>query len=118
MIRRIHEAQSGGLFEPPNVGGWPGGRSWLTPRSLVGRANFAAALVEGVSIGLPGPLDVASIAAEVGLGKSAEEVREAASVRLLRIAPRERKGSLTDLKPDAARKALATLLASPEDQIG
>ncbi len=31
------------LFEPPNVGGWPGGRAWLTPRSLVGRANFATA---------------------------------------------------------------------------
>ena len=20
------------LFEPPNVGGWPGGRAWITPR--------------------------------------------------------------------------------------
>ena len=25
------------LFYPPNVGGWPGGRSWLTGRSLIGR---------------------------------------------------------------------------------
>jgi uncharacterized protein (DUF1800 family) len=32
------------LFYPPNVGGWPGGRSWLTTRSLLGRANFAASL--------------------------------------------------------------------------
>ncbi len=40
------------LFEPPNVGGWPGGRAWLTSRSLVGRANFAAALVEGRPVGL------------------------------------------------------------------
>jgi uncharacterized protein (DUF1800 family) len=32
------------LFYPPNVGGWPGGRSWLTTRSLIGRANFAASL--------------------------------------------------------------------------
>ena len=45
------------LFEPPNVGGWPGGRAWLTARSLVGRANFAAALVEGRPVGLPAPLD-------------------------------------------------------------
>jgi hypothetical protein len=30
------------LFYPPNVGGWPGGRAWLTTRSLIGRANFAA----------------------------------------------------------------------------
>ncbi len=35
------------LFFPPNVGGWPGGRSWLSPRSVVARANFVAALVGG-----------------------------------------------------------------------
>ena len=35
------------LFRPPNVGGWPGGRNWLTSRTIIGRANFAAALVEG-----------------------------------------------------------------------
>ncbi len=35
------------LFFPPNVGGWPGGRNWLSGRTVVARANFAAALVEG-----------------------------------------------------------------------
>ena len=35
------------LFRPPNVGGWNGGRSWLTSRTIVGRSNFAAALVAG-----------------------------------------------------------------------
>src|SRR5262249_17630545 len=35
------------LFYPPNVGGWPGSRAWLTTRALVGRANYAAALVAG-----------------------------------------------------------------------
>ena len=35
------------LFYPPNVGGWPGGREWLTTRTIVARANFAAALVRG-----------------------------------------------------------------------
>ena len=45
------------LFYPPNVGGWPGGRSWLSSRSLIGRANFASALVEGLPVGLPAPLD-------------------------------------------------------------
>src|SRR5439155_22878867 len=33
------------LFYPPNVGGWPGGRSWLTTRAVVGRANYAAGLL-------------------------------------------------------------------------
>ena len=35
------------LFRPPNVGGWTGGRTWLTSRTIVGRSNFAAALVAG-----------------------------------------------------------------------
>ena len=28
------------LFNPPNVGGWPGGRSWLSARSLIARATL------------------------------------------------------------------------------
>jgi uncharacterized protein (DUF1800 family) len=35
------------LFYPPNVGGWSEGRAWLGSQSIVARANFAAALVEG-----------------------------------------------------------------------
>ena len=35
------------LFYPPNVGGWSEGRSWLSSRSIVARANFADALVTG-----------------------------------------------------------------------
>jgi uncharacterized protein (DUF1800 family) len=34
------------LFNPPNVGGWLEGRTWLGSRSIIARANFAAALVE------------------------------------------------------------------------
>ncbi len=30
-----------GLFEPPNVAGWSGGRAWLNPSTLTGRQNFA-----------------------------------------------------------------------------
>jgi uncharacterized protein (DUF1800 family) len=106
------------LFEPPNVGGWPGGRAWLTPRSLVGRANFAAALVEGRPVGLPAPLDAGSIAAERGLGRSAGEVRQAATALLFGIASGDRTSAQGDQTPDAARKALVTVLASPEAQTG
>jgi uncharacterized protein (DUF1800 family) len=106
------------LFEPPNVGGWPGGRAWLSARSLVGRANFAAAVVEGRLIGRPASIDPGSIAALQGLGKSAEDVREAARAILFGIESHERKTSATDESPEAAGKALATVLASPEGQIG
>ncbi len=106
------------LFEPPNVGGWPGGRAWLTPRSLMGRANFAAALVEGRPIGLPAPLDAGSIAAEQGLGRSARDVHQAASALWNGIASRDRQRGGTDQGAEAARKALAAVLASPEAQLG
>ena len=109
------------LFEPPNVGGWPGGRAWLSPRTLVGRANFAAALVDGRAVGLPAPLDAAMIAQEQGLENSAQAVREASSALLLGIARPDRGGSGgggADDSPEAARKALAMVLASPEAQTG
>src|SRR5262249_41781272 len=39
------------LFEPPNVGGWSGGRAWISARSMIARANFASALVGGTNVG-------------------------------------------------------------------
>jgi uncharacterized protein (DUF1800 family) len=54
------------LFYPPNVGGWPGGRSWLTTRALIGRANYAAALVDGKHVGRPGPMDALALARHHG----------------------------------------------------
>jgi len=33
------------LFQPPNVGGWDGGRLWLNARTLVARSNFVHAVV-------------------------------------------------------------------------
>jgi uncharacterized protein (DUF1800 family) len=35
------------LYYPPNVGGWPSGRAWLTSGTLVARSNYIAALVSG-----------------------------------------------------------------------
>jgi uncharacterized protein (DUF1800 family) len=97
------------LFEPPNVGGWPGGRAWLNARSLVARANFAAALVEGRAVGLNAPIDAR------GLGQSAAE---AASALLLGITPANPPKASPDETPEAARRALAAVLASPEAQLG
>jgi uncharacterized protein (DUF1800 family) len=46
------------LFYPPNVGGWSGGRTWLSSRGMIARVNFATALVAGHELGLGGPPDV------------------------------------------------------------
>lgn len=35
------------LFLPPNVGGWSGGRGWLSARTIIARANYATALATG-----------------------------------------------------------------------
>ena len=50
------------LFYPPNVGGWPGGRGWLTGRAVVARANFAAALAAGRLNSDVTPPDLAGLA--------------------------------------------------------
>ncbi|MEM1070135.1 MAG: DUF1800 family protein, partial [Planctomycetota bacterium] len=63
------------LFYPPNVGGWTGGRNWLSSRNIIGRANFASALSEGkldkiqpMGGGLPGP-DFAELVKRQSAGK-------------------------------------------------
>ncbi len=42
------------LFQPPNVKGWDGGIAWITTTNLLNRYNYAAALVEGERVPLPG----------------------------------------------------------------
>jgi uncharacterized protein (DUF1800 family) len=113
------------LFYPPSVGGWAGGRSWLSTRGVIGRARFAADLVAGRPVGLLEPVDARSLAARHGrdgglynqVGFFAElftgrapspgwcdQIAEAVS------------GSRAD-KPEAARRVVALILASPEAQL-
>ncbi len=62
------------LFYPPNVGGWPGGKSWLNSRTTIARANFGAALVKGyLKRDRIGP-DLLSIAAKHINSKKMNEV--------------------------------------------
>jgi len=56
------------LFYPPNVGGWRGGRAWITTRSAIGRSNFVAALLEGESGGSTAPFNPCSLADRHGHG--------------------------------------------------
>jgi uncharacterized protein (DUF1800 family) len=109
------------LFYPPNVGGWPGGRSWLTTRALIGRANYAAALVDGTRVGRPGPMDALALARRHG-----EKDVIAFYTRLLlgtEPAPawRARLTAAVDPKrqdeAEAARRTVALILAMPEAQV-
>ncbi len=123
------------LFYPPNVGGWPGGRTWLTTRSVIGRANYAAALVEGNLVGRPGPMDAVALAERHGHGKDRETMIAFYTKLLLGVEPRaawnerlttalasadRRAGSVSDRSGEGAtiRKAVALILAMPEAQLG
>jgi uncharacterized protein (DUF1800 family) len=109
------------LFYPPNVGGWPGGRAWLTTRALVGRANYAAALVEGRLVGRPGPMDAVTLAKRHGQ----EDIVAFYTRLLLGAEPtaewRQRIAAALDAgaadEGEQARKMVALILAMPEAQI-
>jgi hypothetical protein len=101
------------LFDPPNVGGWPGGRDWISPRSMILRTNFAVALVGGSGVGRPRAYDPADLARRHGAGESVVGFYH----RLMfgtDPAP-ERFQRLRGLPPG---QVVAILLASPEGQLG
>jgi uncharacterized protein (DUF1800 family) len=109
------------LFNPPNVGGWPGGRSWLSARALIGRVNFATALVDGRGIGRDAPLDVIALATRHGRsGNSIDSITCCAEL-LLGFVPDAH--WIQQLVPksawnaESARRTVARLLATPEAQL-
>jgi uncharacterized protein (DUF1800 family) len=110
------------LFYPPNVGGWPGGRAWLTTRALVGRANYAAALIDGRRVGRPGPMNAQGLARRHG-----EANVVAFYTRLLlgtepTPAWRDRLTAALGAKAadegQSARRLAGLILAMPEAQLG
>lgn len=54
----IQRALGQQLFRPPNVAGWPGGRSWIDNSTLVTRLNLAGALVLASDFDLRLPQDL------------------------------------------------------------
>jgi uncharacterized protein (DUF1800 family) len=91
------------LFYPPNVGGWPGGRAWLSTRTIIARTNCMAALVAG-SLNAPAkPLDIDGLVAKyVGQHDAEENPRFLARLLFGR-----------DLAPGESRTVIE-LLTSPE----
>ncbi len=100
------------LFEPPNVGGWPSGRGWIHPRSLIARANFVAALATGPSAGRAATYDPRAAARAAGFSADASGVLTYHH-RLLfgSDASAETKRRL------AGANVAAVLLASPQGQL-
>jgi uncharacterized protein (DUF1800 family) len=114
------------LFYPPNVGGWPGGRAWVTTQSVVGRANFAAALVSGRLFSREAAPDLVGLARRHGQGKTLDDLIAFFAELLTGSppAPPWRARILKSLGPGSALqartvcRAVALVLASPEVQLG
>jgi uncharacterized protein (DUF1800 family) len=111
------------LFYPPNVGGWPGGRSWLSTRAVIARANFASALVEGrLWPGGQAP-DFGALAERHGRRKDPDSVLAFVSELLLGTPPRpEWSGRLASRARGASTHealgtAVALVLGCPQYQI-
>ncbi len=104
------------LFEPPNVGGWPGGAAWVSSRNLIARANFAAALAEGGDAGRPTTYDPKAAARAAGFGAGRADVLAYHHRLLFGTDPTaELTGRLSPLQ---GRKLVVALLSSPEAQLG
>ena len=112
------------LFYPPNVGGWPAGRSWLSSRWLVGRVNFAADLVEGSPVGMPGPLEPLVLARQQGKPSDCAGVIDAVGTLLLGSEPgsawRDAIAQACEAAPRGKQlsRAAALVLATPKAQLG
>lgn len=113
------------LFYPPNVGGWSGGREWLTSQAIIGRANYAAALVEGHLSANPVPLDGIALAKRHNRGQDLEEVLAFVVELLTGSEPdsawRKRLlaclGAKPKLEQETVRSLIALIVASPETQL-
>jgi uncharacterized protein (DUF1800 family) len=113
------------LFYPPNVGGWKGGRAWLTTQGIIGRANYAAALVEGRLWVRPTPLDGLALAKKHGRGRDLDDLLRFAAELLTGAPPsatwhKRLLGALgagAKREPDTVRAGIALVAASPEVQM-
>lgn len=112
------------LFYPPNVFGWPGGRAWMTSRALIGRANFATALVAGGLHHPAEPFNAGALAARHDCCNAAETIRFYARLLLgrtevadtfLEAIPQPERESARTVEP--IRGVVAEMLASPLAQL-
>ncbi|HVX10050.1 MAG TPA: DUF1800 domain-containing protein [Pirellulales bacterium] len=114
------------LFEPPNVFGWAGGRTWINSRSLVARGNFARRLADG---GLQNPaatIGWVALAQRHGCGENADAFAGLLAKLLwgaetsdeARQIKQRVLGDDTALTPENSRRLVAALLGSPAAQLG
>jgi uncharacterized protein (DUF1800 family) len=104
------------VFNPPNVGGWPGGRAWVHTRGMIARSNFAAAVLTGPNAGRSAAYDPALLPSQYGFGREPEDVLTFHCRLLFGTDPAD------EIRHRFAGadgpKLVAMLLSSPEAQLG
>jgi uncharacterized protein (DUF1800 family) len=113
------------LFYPPNVGGWPGGRAWVTSQCLIGRVNFAEALVRGQLFERGQTFQALRLAERYGMGSDINAVLTFFCKLLLGTDPsrlwRDRlepaAGPASPALAESASRTVALILSSPEAQL-
>jgi hypothetical protein len=112
------------LFNPPNVGGWPGGSFWINASTMLGRFNFAASLT-GDAGRQATPLDLGALVAATGAETMEELVDGVAALLGVALTPSTRNSLLQYMgrgsidRPDLEIKARGLIhltLVSPEYQ--
>jgi uncharacterized protein (DUF1800 family) len=113
------------LFYPPNVAGWPGGRGWLGTQAIIGRANYAAALVEGELSQPARPLDGIALAERHGRGRDLDDLVTFYAELLTGSPPEpawrrrlhDALGPKANRTPEVVSCVIALMVASPEMQL-
>lgn len=112
------------LLYPPNVFGWPGGREWITTRSMIGRAAFASELLRGSMRRPETPIDVAMLGRHLEGDGGQDAMTEFASALLVAGASEtycKRISKAIAASKETENRALSifeVILASPEAQLG
>ncbi|QDV22570.1 DUF1800 domain-containing protein [Aureliella helgolandensis] len=68
------------LFCPPSVFGWPGERAWLSTRTMIGRANYATALLQGELHRPSQPIAIEELAQKYGCSTAECQTRFASEL--------------------------------------
>jgi uncharacterized protein (DUF1800 family) len=104
------------LFEPPNVGGWKGGRTWISARSMIARANFATALVDGSNVGRMQPYEPAQLAQKYGSKTDANDLIAFHSLLTLGAPPSP--ALVARVSKASGRQMVVMICSGPEAQLG
>lgn len=139
QLVRAMDLMGQALFNPPNVGGWPRGESWITTATILARYNFSSLILTGGMFGVarrpatrpalpPEVLKAATVSQTAGdavdrlttllVNGAMGDARKAPLLKALGAAGPQAGFSATSVEGEAkVRSALHLLMCSPEYQL-